>query len=188
MTFASGNSPQVTLNFIFYFVSSSDLFFLECDSTSSTSTCGIGTPAKYRLAGEMILQQPTTVFNQTVLQGVSVANGTDLNSSGNASIYAGLLTAPACDGHTAVTLTTDQNNGGTIGAPSYSGTCTITLNGRTAFTLTGAGNPAPPSRIAVAYLTGPGQGFLLGSDTAVTTGLLEQQSGGPFADSSVAGG
>jgi hypothetical protein len=35
---------------------------------------------------------------------------------------------------------------------------------------------------------GQGQGFLLGSDAAVTTGLLEQQSGGPFADSSVLGG
>ena len=62
-----------------------------------------------------------------------------------------------------------------------------TLNGRTAFTLTGAGNPAPASRVTVGYLTGPGQGFLLGSDAAVTTGLLNQQSGAPFANTSVAG-
>jgi len=46
----------------------------------------------------------------------------------------------------------------------------------------------PLPRIAVAYLTGPGHGFLLGSDTAVTTGLLEQQSGGPFSAASVLGG
>ena len=187
MTFALGNAPQVTLNFVFYFVSSSDLFFLECDSTSTTGTCGVGTPTKYQLAGEMILQQPSTVFNQTVLQGVSVASGTGLNS-GNSSIYAGLLTAPVCDGHTGVTLTADQNSGGTISTPSYSGTCTITLNGRTAFSLAGAGNPAPASRVAVGYLTGPGQGFLLGSDAAVTTGQLGQQSDAPFANTSVAGG
>jgi hypothetical protein len=188
MTFAPGNSPQVTLNFVFYFVSSSDLFFVECDSNSTTSTCGTGLPANYQLAGEMILQQPTTVFNQTVLQGVSVASGTGVNSSGNASVYAGLLTAPQCDGRTGVTLTADENNGGTVDMPSYAGTCTITLNGRAAFSLTGAGNPVPASRVAVGYLTGPGQGFLLGSDTAVTTGLLEQQSGGPFTNGSLEGG
>lgn len=34
-------------------------------------------------------------------------------------------------------------------------------------------------RLATAYLTGPGQGFLIGSDAAVTTGRLEQQTSGP---------
>jgi hypothetical protein len=41
----------------------------------------------------------------------------------------------------------------------------------------------------VAYLTGPGQGFVLGNDAAVTAGLLEQQATGTaFSTSSVQGG
>jgi len=45
------------------------------------------------------------------------------------------------------------------------------------------------TRVAAAYLTGPGQGFLIGSDTVVTTGPLELQSGGPsFLVSSIGGG
>jgi len=64
----------------------------------------------------------------------------------------------------------------------------VAPNGHATFSLTGAGNPAPTPRIAAAYLTGSGSGFLLGSDAAVTTGMLEQQSGAPYADSSIVGG
>ena len=64
----------------------------------------------------------------------------------------------------------------------------MATNGHAAFSLTGSGSPAPAPRIANAYLTGPGGGFILGSDTAVTTGMLEQQSGAPYANSSVVGG
>jgi hypothetical protein len=134
----------------------------------------------------MILQQPTTAFNSSVLQGVSVASGSG-TSGGNADVFAGLLTATVCNGSTAVTLAYDENNGGTIASPSFSGTCSVNPNGRASFS--GLGATAAAARVAVAYLTGPGQGFILGSDAAVTTGLLEQQSDGPaFADSSVLDG
>jgi hypothetical protein len=108
-------------------------------------------------------------------------------SSGNADVFAGLLTATVCNGSTPVTLAYDENSGGTIASPSFSGTCTVNPNGRASFA--GLGATAGATRVAVAYLTGPGQGFILGSDAAVTTGLLEEQSGGPtFADSSVLDG
>jgi hypothetical protein len=117
---------------------------------------------------------------------VSVASGSGV-SGANADVFAGLLTATMCNGSTAVSLAYDENNGGTIAAPSFSGTCTVNPNGRVSFV--GLGVTAANARVAVAYLTGPGQGFILGSDAAVTTGLLEQQSGGPtFADSSVLDG
>ena len=176
------SSGQVTLNFVYYFVSPSDLYLVEVDSSPQ----GNGMPTEFRLAGEMILQQPTTAFNSSVLQGVSVASGSGTSGT-NADVFAGLLTATACNGSTVVTLAYDENNGGTIASPSFSGTCTVNPNGRASFT--GLGASAAAARIAVAYLTGPGQGFILGSDAAVTTGLLEQQSGGPtFADSSVLDG
>lgn len=175
-------SGQATLNFVYYFVSPSDLFLVEVDSTPK----GNGTPTEFRLAGEMILQQPTTAFNSSILAGVSVASGSGV-SGANADVFAGLLTATVCNGSTAVMLAYDENSGGTIASPSFSGTCTVSPNGRASFT--GLGATAAATRVAAAYLTGPGQGFILGSDAAVTTGLLEKQSGGPaFADSSVLDG
>lgn len=182
-TFQPPGKPQETLNFVFYFVTSSDLYWIETDADSTTFK-----PKQFQLGGEMILQQPTTVFNSTVMQGSSVATGTGVNSSGNPSVFAGLLTSTLCDGNAVATLDSDDNNAGTIAAQSFSGTCTVTTNGRVGFNLAGIGSPAPSPRVGVAYLTGPGTGFLLGGDAGVTTGLLEQQSGGPFADSSLLGG
>jgi Putative Ig domain len=174
--------PQITLTFITYFVSSSDLFFME-DDLSTTMF-----PNPPRLSGELFLQNPTTVFDQAVLGGTSVATGTGVDGT-NASVFGALLTSTLCDGNAPVSLAADENDGGAVTtSESFSGTCTVAPNGHAAFSLTGAGNPAPTPRIAAAYLTGPGSGFLLGSDAAVTTGMLEQQSGAPYADSSIVGG
>lgn len=187
LTFAaSTTTPQVTLNFVFYFVSPSDLYFVECDNTSTTAPCSTGTPSKFRMAGEMLLQNPATNFNSTVLQGSSVTSGIGANS-GASDVFAGLLTSTICDGHTAVTLNYDENNGGTITSPSFPGTCLVDPSGHATFA--GLGSAPAATRVAAAYLTGPGQGYVLGSDAAVTTGLLEQQvSGPPFSDSNVLGG
>jgi hypothetical protein len=174
--------PQTTLTFIFYFVSSSELYLMENDTSTSTF------PNPPRLSGEIVLQQPGTQFNSGVFSGTSVATGTGVNGA-NASVFGGLLTSTLCDGNASTSLAADENNGGTVTtSESFSGTCTVLANGRATFSLTGSGNPAPTPRIANAYLTGPGSGFLLGSDAAVTTGFLEQQSGGPFVDSSIVGG
>jgi hypothetical protein len=178
LTFAA-NAPQVTLNFVFYFVTPSDLFFIESDSNSKTFL-----PANFfRLSGEIVLQQTGTAFNTSTMQGVSVASGTGIGSGGNASVFAGLLTSTLCNDSAAVSLAYDENNGGTInggGASPISftsGTCAITATGRVGFT--GLGTSAAQTRVAAAYLTGPGQGFVIGSDTAVTAGRLEQQTSGP---------
>jgi hypothetical protein len=95
---------------------------------------------------------------------------------------AGLLTGSvAPNGGVSATLTYDENVGGTITTPSPVFPCsgcaiptyTVATNGRVTFS-----NLALPSgqpRIAVAYLTASGQGFFMGSDPAVTSGLLEAQ-------------
>ncbi len=169
----SGKSAS-TLQFAFYFVSPSDIYFVETDSPTTALS-----PVYYRLSGEMILQDSSYAFANSSLSGTSVATGSGLNGS-NASVLAGLLTSA---GAGTATLTYDENNGGAITSPSpsFSGTYSVAGNGRVPFT-----NLGP--RAAVAYLTSAGQGFLLGSDAAVTTGLLEQQSGAPFAVSSIQDG
>ncbi len=179
---AVGKTPETTLQFVFYFVSSSDLYFMEEDLSTATF------PNPPRLSGEMILQNPTTVFDQAVLGGTSVATGTGVDGT-NASVFGGMLTSTLCDENAPISLAADENDGGTVTTSEFfSGTCKMAPNGHATFSLTGAGNPAPAPRMAAAYLTGPGSGFLLGSDAAVTTGMLEQQSGAPYADSSMVGG
>jgi len=184
--FTSSSLPpsNQTINLIFQFVTPSDIYFMECDS-SSTTTCGAGTPALDRLGGEMILQQPNVVFGESVLNGSSVASGTALNGS-NSDVFAGLLATTTCDGATPITFSYDENNGGMVSSPSLTGTCTMALNGtgRAAFSFTGA----TTGHLAVAYLTGSGEGFVLGNDSVVTTGFFDPQSGGPtFSDASVVG-
>lgn len=178
LTFEPAPESQITINFTYYFVSPGDIFFQQTDTISSTNPLP-------RLNGEMILQPPSQKFDNTVLKGASVASGTGVTSSGNAGVYgngtanvfAGLLSSQNGDG--TVALSYDENNGGTITPPPtqpLSGTYTVATNGRVTFCWQ-SGSPCANlgSRVAVAYLTGPGQGFLMGADAAVTSGILEQQ-------------
>jgi hypothetical protein len=166
LVFAPPSKPSIALNFAFYFVSPSDLYFVEVDTKSSPGV------VFDRLSGEMSLQQPGYQFQDASLAGQIVATGTGLGGS-NASVLAGLLTSLTGDGN--ATLTYDENDAGTIPTPSpaFSGTYTVAGNGRVNFSGLRA------ARVAAAYLTGPGRGFLMGSDAAVTVGRLEPQTGGP---------
>ena len=168
--FAPPGKTQVTLDFTFYFVSPNDLFFIETYPNLAATS---GMP---QMSGEMILQSTNSAFGQTSLNGSSVVTGEGL-SGANASVLAGLLTSTACDGSTHISLSYDENVGGAITAPSpafSSATCAVASNGRVTFT--GVGATAAQTRVAAAYLTGPGSGLIFGSDTAVTTGTLEQQT------------
>lgn len=180
-----GKSPY-TLTFSFDFVSPNDIFFVDIDATDATHA---------RLSGEMLLQSPTTAFDATALASPSVATGTGLNGK-NSSVFAGLL-APATANCTTgiancVGLTYDENSAGTIDSPSLVGNFQINPNGRVAFTFNQLNGtqltPVSSPRLAVAYLYGAGQGFTMGADSSVTTGLLDQQETGvTFSDSSIDG-
>lgn len=160
---------QLTLNYAFYMVSPNDLFFVALDPTDATHP---------RLGGEMTLQDPTTVLNNSALNGVSVATGTGLAT--NATVFAGFLTG---DGNGNASVSYNENNGGAISTPSFSSGYSVLTSGRVKLT-SGLG-----PRIAALYLTGQGQGFLIGSDTAATLGLLELQTGvPPFGPPSFEGG
>ncbi|MGH9691573.1 MAG: hypothetical protein ACRD4C_10910, partial [Candidatus Acidiferrales bacterium] len=169
----TGNSQQA-LTFAFYFVSQSDVYFVETDSPTTTTQS-----VYYRLSGEMILQQSAYQFTNSSLAGTTVVTGTGL-SGNNASVLAGLITSSL--GDDTANFVFDTNSGGTITSQltPLSGTYAVGNNGRVVFT-------SFPN-LAVAYLTGPGQGFILSSDASVTTGLLEPQTGTSFGLSSVQGG
>jgi hypothetical protein len=170
LIFQIPSSAQVTLIFAAYFVSPSDLFLVEVDTTDATHP---------RIGGEMILQQPATVFDNTALNGGSVLSGTGLDK--NASAFVGLLSS---GGNGSATVAFNQNDAGTISSGTLvPGTYLVTPNGRVEFSNFGTLGP----RIAAAYLTGVNQGFLIGSDAAATEGLLENQVGAPFSNATLKG-
>jgi Putative Ig domain len=174
LLYSLAGKSQTQLQFSFYFVSASDVFFVETDVPSITDQFP-------RLAGEAILQQTGAAFGSSSFAGESIVTGTGFDGK-NSSVMAGLLTAPTCDGTTAdASLSYDQNAGGTISSVTPAASvCVVASNGRAIFA-----NLDP--RIGVAYLTGPGQGFLLGGDAAVTTGRLESQTPMSYTASTVEG-
>ncbi len=170
LTFQLPSKSQTTLDYAFYFVSSSDLFFVSIDPIDATHPL---------LSGEFIQQQPSVRFSNATLAGVSVVSGTGLDGS-NSSVLAGLLTGTINpNGSTSATFTYDQNDGGSIASLSFP--ClgcaipnfSVATNGRATFS--NLASPSGQPRLAVAYLTGPGTGFILGSDSTATAGLLEAQ-------------
>jgi Putative Ig domain len=171
----SGAQPQ--LEYTFYFVSPSDIFLVGVDIADTTHP---------RLVGEMILQQSSTVFDSSALDGISVATGSGLNGA-NADVYAGLLTG---DGDTVADLVYDENNGGSISkGVSSPGTFVADPNAKGRIQFSGVGAETTGQKIAAAYLTGINQGFTIGSNPEVSFGLLEAQiSVAPFNAASLKGG
>jgi hypothetical protein len=186
LTLEVPKSGQQTLQFEYIFVSQSDLYFIETDASGSANT-----PTLYRLSGEMILQQPSVALGSNSLSGAAVTTASGVDTSGNALVSAGLLTSTVCDGSTQNSLSWDQNDAGTISNLTLPETCTVNAaNGRVVFSWI---QPAPPAAavtapFAAAYLAGPGQGFLIGSDATASTGLIELQTASTFlSNSSVTG-
>ena len=150
-----------TLNLVFYMVTPSDALFIGMDPISQTNPMTVG---------EALLQaQPS--FDKTSLNGSSIVTASGLATSGNASVLAGLLTA---DGNTGISSTLDTNAGGTITSnASASGSYSVASNGRV--TTSGLNN-----QLAVMYLIGPNQAFVIGQDSAASAGIVEPQIGAPF--------
>jgi hypothetical protein len=177
LTYQLPSSAPVQAQYTFYFVSPSDIFLVGIDVTDTVHP---------RLVGEMILQQSSTVFDSSALNGISVATGSGLNGK-NSDVYAGLLTS---NGDTVSNLVFDENNGGTITTGVNSpGTFVADPNTNGRIQFAGVGAETTGQKIAAAYLTGVNQGFTIGSNPEVSFGLLEAQTSvAPLATASLKGG
>jgi hypothetical protein len=114
------------------------------------------------------------------LNGVSVieVNGADDSGSPVSEAEAGLLTT---DGQGNGSVSIDQNDGGTLTQLHNSGTYTVAVNGRV--TLSSSFGTNPP----ILYLVDHNQGFVVGTDSLVTAGILDAQFGSSFTDRSILG-
>ncbi len=163
-----------SFNFVFYIVNAGKLLAMETDQYA------ISAPL---LNGVLLHQQaPAGGFSNASLNGgmVIYLTGRSVCGSGTGpapNVLAGLLTA---DSNGALTLTYDQNCGGT---PNFSsnqfGTYGVAGNGRSSITV---GTAA-----WVAYLVSSNQAFVLGTDSSALFGFGEPQAAGALANNAVMG-
>jgi hypothetical protein len=152
----------------FYIVSASEALLMSVDPQTTNS-----------LFAGSVLKQVGGPFGTSSLNGTDVISLEGKGSSASTSnVQVGLL-VPA--GNTNFTFTTDQNNAGVItsNAP-VSGAYSVAGNGRV--TITGGGATPP-----VIYLVSQNKGFVVGTDTSVTTGFFEPQVGTSFTNASFSG-
>lgn len=164
-----------TTNYSFYVVNATELLVMETDSIS-----GQNSPV---VSGTMLQQSGAGSFGQSSLNGSTVFETTALpavSSVLTAQGQVGLLTFASGT----LTMTSDVNQGGTAGSGlnKIPATYTVaTTAGRV--TLNGSGIsqilPSSPEPDPVLYLVTQNQAFLVGTDAAVTFGMLVNQTGQP---------
>src|SRR5207302_8170397 len=167
ITLTPGGTP---VHASFYIVSASEALLMSIDPQT-----GVG--ANSLFAGSA-LRQVGGPFGISSLNGTDVITLEGLGSPASTSdVQVGLL-VPAGNGN--FTFSIDENNAGTITSNPGSGSYSVAGNGRVV--LTNAGTNPP-----VIYLVSQDKGFLVGTDTSVTTGFFEPQVGTNFTNASLLG-
>ena len=164
---ATVTTGSVTTNYSFYPVSTTEMVMLSVDPVSSSAPLGLFS----------LSNRPQNNYTNASITVTTVAELQGLASS-NTVPYAALAFA-AFDGKGAVTVSTDENVGGTLSANNYAATYNVATNGRT--TVTGFGtNP-------VVFYLGGSVAYILVSDAGVTSGSIVPQFSSPYTNSSING-
>jgi len=153
-------------NYAFYVVNTTQVLVIEIDQAAIVS-------------GNILLQSGS-------FGAASLTNGvfetTALPSAGTALSQLGVLTTDGSGG----SLSTSFNNNTSVSGTPQSGpggTYSVAANGRTTLTGTGLASSDP-----ILYLVQANQGFLVGTDTAVTFGFMKAQSSPLTLSGTYAGG
>ena len=160
-----------TTNYSFYPVTATELIMLAIDPVSSSAPLALFTlvTTSAPIGGYTNASLNTTTAAD--LQGVALSNSVPVPDV--------LLAFVIFDGKGGLTVTTDENLGGTLSANKYTGTYNVETNGRT--TLTGFG-----SSPIVFYLSS-NTAFTLGTDASVMAGTIVPQFGSPYTNTSISG-
>ena len=160
-----------TTNYSFYPVTATELIMLAIDPVSSSAPLALFTlvTTSAPIGGYTNASLNTTTAAD--LQGVALSNSVPVPDV--------LLAFVIFDGKGGLTVTTDENLGGTLSANKYTGTYNVETNGRT--TLTGFG-----SSPIVFYLSS-NTAFTVGSDASVMAGTIVPQFGSPYTNTSISG-
>ncbi|HSZ62831.1 MAG TPA: putative Ig domain-containing protein [Terriglobales bacterium] len=169
------SAPNVTINFVFYVVSPSELLMMASDNTETPPLI---------MAGQVLQQSGT--FTDASLNGISVIELQGVgNNGGSPQASAGFVTT---NGAGTFSIQADQNQGGTMGTLCGTGTYSVASNGRmtlTSFTQCGGGGGGGHN--PVFYLVAKNQAFVIGTDNSVTLGTMTPQVGSGFTAASLSG-
>ena len=167
---ATITSNGINLNYVFYVVSSSEMLMMAIDSAQTPPVI---------LAGQVLQQSGT--FTDASLDGASVIELQSLTNTGaGPSVTAGVITTT---GTTAYAITADQNQGGTMGTLTETGTLIFGVGGSGRVTLT----PNGGGSTRVFYLIAQNQAFAVGTNMGVDYGMLSPQTSGSFTIASLSG-
>jgi len=155
-----------TTSYSYYIVDGTQLLMMDTDQVSGHPRAIVG--------GNMLQQSGS--FGQNSFNGTGVFDTTASAAQGQV----GLLTG---DGSANITLNSDLNTAGNVTSETGQGTYTVATNGRTTLSNSGFQTSDP-----VLYLTNANQGFIIGTDPAVTFGFVTAQVGpGAFSAASLSG-
>ena len=162
MTFNIGS--QTPTHYCYYMVSSTQLLAIETDYISGT-----GLPL---VSGSILTQSSPGLAGSSVLETTALSGSTNVAQVGILGTGGGTTT-----------LSGFENNGGSTGSTSGTGSYTIGSNGRVTLSGSGIASSDP-----VLYLVSENTAFIIGTDTQVTSGFMTQQSdNGSYSASSLTG-
>lgn len=153
---------SVTNNYAYYVVSAGQFVILGSDSLTAQDPLTLGT----------VQAQLASLFNDAALNGNSIMELNGLNPNGGSPTADVLLGLANWNGSGAGTTTLDENNGGVTSQHTVQGTYNVAANGRVTTAGIGGGSP-------ILYLYNFNQGFVVGQDSTVLSGTLEQQTAVP---------
>jgi hypothetical protein len=177
------SAPNVTVNFVFYVVSSSEMLMMAIDNSETPPVI---------LAGQVLQQSGT--LNEASLNGNSIIELVGLDNSGGSpvpDVQVGLINA---NGSGKFSVSIDENDGGTFdggtGSPqTISGDYSVDPSGNGRVTLSnltgcpgGCGSHNP-----IFYLVSTNQAFVIDTGGEVSFGTITPQSGSNFNNASLNG-
>lgn len=158
----------IPFHFVYYIVSAKRALAMSTDQEYAAG-----------LLGGQVLAQASTSFSATSLSGTAVGYGV-----GQSTESVGLWTFDGSAKADFNLMHSDDQwlySGGETGTLNYS----VAPNGRVT-TSGGSFAPGVPGA-PIFYLVDTNKGFLMSTDSSVSTGFLEPQTGGPFSDASLSG-
>ncbi len=165
-------NATTTLNYSFYQVSPTELLGISTDQGSANIPVVAGT-----------LVQQTGAFSNASLNGVSVLEIQGLARTQGGSTPDATVGLATADGNGNISFSYDEAALKFVPQTAYTGTYTVdATSGRVAVATTTTGITPP-----IFYLINSNSAFVLGTDTSSSSGILEPQSGSPFASASFSG-
>jgi len=165
-------NPTTTFNYSFYQVSPTELLAISSDQGSINVPVVVGS-----------LLQQTGTFSNASLNGVSVMEVQGLARTQGGSTPDATVGLATADGNGNISFSYNEAALKFVPQTNYTGTYTVDpTSGRVTVTTATAGITPP-----IFYLINTNSSFVLGTDPSSSSGILEPQSGSPFANASFSG-